>query len=172
MLKEEGMMEECEPGEEQPTNDALMCFMGEASAFDESVGKGVTTNAGVDKEAIACNDQVLIEWFAGYAMTKVEDFRRFDIVTGHSPMDEQQKELKERYRAQWSHVEVVPAEELYKKHKVAPWEVLEKEEEKRVKRMKEKWAEEDVAAARAEAETRDKRRRRSRSDSDVAGGEK
>ena len=152
MLKDEGMMEECFPGEEQPTEDAPLCFMGEVAAFDENVGTGVATNAEVNAEAVARNDKILMEWFAGYAMTKVENFRRFDIVTGFEPANERQREAKEGCKAQWSHVEIMPAEELYKKHKVPGWDVLEKEQEKRVKRMREKWAEEDAAAAKAEAQ--------------------
>lgn len=148
MLKDE-YMEECIEDEEQPTEDAPMCFMGEVSAFDESVGKGVATNVEVDKEAIARNDQVLLEWFAGYAMTKVDQFRRFDIVTGLLPSDERHQEVRDRYQAKWSHVEVVSVEDLYRKHKVPEWEVLDREEEKRVGAMRKRWAEEDAAAEKA-----------------------
>ena len=182
MLKDEGMMEESIPEEEQPAEDAPMCFMGEVSAFDESVGKGVAINTEVNPEDIARNDKVLIEWFAGFAMTKVENFRRFDIVTGFEPGDWRQGEAKEKHKAQWSHVEVMPVEELYKKHKVPGWDVLEKEQEKRVKRMKEKWADEDAAAAKAEvesiaakkaeAERKEKRKGRSRSNSEQKVDEK
>lgn len=144
ILKEE-YMEEGALEEEQPTSEAPMCFMGEVSAFDESVGKGVAANAEVDEDAIAQNDKVLLEWFAGYAMTKVEHFRRFDIVTGMPPGDARHQEIKDKYQAEWSHIEIVTAEDLYRKHKFPEWDVLNKEEEKRVKSMRKKWAEEDAA---------------------------
>lgn len=146
ILKDE-YMEQGAPEEEQPTSEAPMCFMGEVSAFDESVGKGVATNAEVDKETIAQNDKVLLEWFAGYAMTKVEHFRRFDIVTGALSGDERHQEIKDKYQNKWSHIEIVTAEDLYRKHRVPDWDVLNKEEEKRVKSMKKRWAEEDAANA-------------------------
>ncbi len=145
ILKEE-YMEECLLEEEQPTSEAPMCFMGEVPAFDESVGKGVAANDEVDKDAIAQNDKVLLEWFAGYAMTKLEHFRRFDIVTG----DERHQELMDKYQSRWSHIEIVTVEDLYCKHKVPDWDVLEREEEKRAKSMRRRWAEEDTASAEAE----------------------
>ena len=144
MLKDEYMEEEI-LDEEQATPEAPVCFMGEVSAFDETVGKGVASNAEVDSAAIAHNDEVLLEWFAGYAMTKLEHFRRFDIVTGAPPGDERHQEFKDRYQARWSHIEVTTAEDLYKKHKVQEWETLEREEEKRVRCLRKSWAEEDRA---------------------------
>lgn len=146
ILKDE-YMEQGDPEEEQPTPEAPMCFMGEVSAFDENVGKGVATNAEVDKETIAQNDKVLVEWFAGYAMTKLEYFRRFDIVIGAPLGNERHQELKDKYQSKWSHIEIVTAEELYRKHKVPDWDVLNKEEEKRVRSIKKRWAEEDAANA-------------------------
>ncbi len=146
MLKDEDM-EQGDPEEEQPTPEAPMCFMGEVSAFDESVGKGVATNVEVNKETIAQNDKVLLEWFAGYAMTKLEHFRRFDIVTGALSDDERHQEIKDNYQNKWSHIKIVTAKDFYRKNSVPDWDVLNKEEEKRVKSMKKMWAEEDAAEA-------------------------
>ena len=148
MVKDE-YIDEGVPGDEQSTEDAPIHFMGSVSAFDENVGNGVATNAEVDTEAIARNDRILIEWFAGYAMTKLEYFRRFDIVTGIPPNDERQREIR-KVQAKWSHVDIMTAEELYLKLKVPGWNQLDKEEERRVKSLKKKWAEEDAVDAKVE----------------------
>ncbi len=108
----------------------------------------------LDKETIAQNDKVLLEWFVGYAMTKLEHFRRFDIVAGALSGDERHQEIKDEYQNKWSHIEIVTAEDFYRKYRVPDWDVLNKEEEQRVKIMKGRWAEEDAADA-ANAMTKD-----------------
>lgn len=89
---------------EMPKDEAPIACMGNGMRnFDESLGTGVSSLAEMDNQAIIRNDNTLCSWFAGWAMTKQEKFRRFHIITGRDEEREQHKQLKERMR-KYNHV--------------------------------------------------------------------
>lgn len=95
----------------------ITCMGAGKSNFDETLGTTVRHLAEMKGEAIVQNDNTLSSWFAGWAMTKQEKFRRFHIVTGRDDESEEHRRLKERMK-KYSHVEVYSFEKFADYHKV------------------------------------------------------
>lgn len=84
---------------ETPRDEAPVRCMNEGVLqFDLKVG----TDMPVNGEAIAKNDSILVEWFAGWALTECEKFRRFNVISGAR---EGQREVERKeWIEKWSHV--------------------------------------------------------------------
>ena len=92
---------------ETPIDEApVRCMSEGVSRFDHDVGKKSETNEPMDEDAIAANDATHVEWFAGWALTEVERFRRFTVISG-ARGDRKESERKE-WESQWSHVSCFP----------------------------------------------------------------
>ena len=90
-----------------PKDEAPIACMGTGvSNFDESLGTGVLSLAEIDNQVITQNDNTLCSWFAGWAMTKQEKFRRLHVVTGRDGEGEHFKQLKEKTK-QYNHVSII-----------------------------------------------------------------
>lgn len=101
----EELMEETEwevPKDEAP----VYCMSSRVSNFDQAVGKGSTTNKPLNENAIARNDATQVHWFAGWAMTQLEYFRRFQVISGARDEDENEAERKS-WGKKWSHVSAI-----------------------------------------------------------------
>lgn len=94
----------------------IRCMSDAVSFFDQTVGKGSQTNLPMPEEGIANNDAIMVEWFAGWAMTQLENFRKFHIIMapcgggpgargggGSGPVGAFERQRKEWMR-KWSHV--------------------------------------------------------------------
>lgn len=96
----------------------IRCMSDAVSFFDQNVGKGSQTNLPMPEEGIANNDAIMVEWFAGWAMTQLENFRKFHIIMapcgggpaargggggGPGPLGAFERQRKEWMR-KWSHV--------------------------------------------------------------------
>lgn len=58
----------------------IRCMSDAVSFFEQNVGKGSQTNLPMPEDKIANNDAIMVEWFAGWAMTQLENFRKFHII--------------------------------------------------------------------------------------------
>ena len=58
----------------------IRCMSDRVSYFDQTVGRGVQTNSPMPEDAIAENDAIILNWFAGWAMTQLENFRKFHVI--------------------------------------------------------------------------------------------
>lgn len=96
----------------------IRCMSDAVSFFDQTVGKGSQTNFPMPEEGIANNDAIMVEWFAGWAMTQLENFRKFHIIMapcsvgpgarggvggGPGPLGAFERQRKDWMR-KWSHV--------------------------------------------------------------------
>lgn len=94
----------------------IRCMSDAVSFFDQTVGKGSQTNLPMPEAGIANNDAIMVEWFAGWAMTQLENFRKFHIIMapcgggpgargggGSGPVGAFERQRKEWMR-KWSHV--------------------------------------------------------------------
>lgn len=96
----------------------IRCMSDAVSFFDQNVGKGSQTNFPMPEEGIANNDAIMVEWFAGWAMTQLENFRKFHIIMapcgvrpgtrggiggGPGPLGAFERQRKDWMR-RWSHV--------------------------------------------------------------------
>lgn len=80
----------------------VRCMSSGVSNFDQGVGWNTVRSGPVDEDKIARNDAILAEWFAGWAMTQLESFRRFQIISG-SRSGRLEAERTE-WEGKWSHV--------------------------------------------------------------------
>lgn len=94
-----------EDGEwEVPKSEApVYCMSNKVSKFDQSVGKVSRTNKSMDEAAIARNDSTQVYWFAGWAMTQLECFRKFQVICGARNGDACEPQRKE-WGTKWNHV--------------------------------------------------------------------
>ncbi|MCJ1462323.1 hypothetical protein MMC07_000923 [Pseudocyphellaria aurata] len=116
---------------EVPKSEApVYCMSKKVSKFDQSVGKMSRTNKSMDEAAIARNDSTQVYWFAGWAMTQLECFRKFQVICGARNGDAYEPQRKE-WGAKWNHLEILTLDELFKQHKIKEWEVQEKERRER-----------------------------------------
>lgn len=80
----------------------VRCMSSSVSNFDQSVGMNVVPSEPLNEDRIGRNDATLVEWFAGWAMTQLESFRRFIVVSGSKP-GRLERERTE-WEGKWSHV--------------------------------------------------------------------
>lgn len=80
----------------------VRCMSSGVSNFDQSVGMNVVNLELLNEDKVARNDATLAEWFAGWAMTQLECFRRFHIISGASPGRREAE--KAEWEGKWSHV--------------------------------------------------------------------
>ena len=86
----------------------------------------------VDHDNIRLNDDLLIQWFAEWAILACEDFRRFQIVLGYEPGDRHDN-IARRYQKTWGHIEVLTPESFYERHKVTAQTDLDTQEAERLR---------------------------------------
>ena len=92
---------------EVPKDEApVLCMSSRVSNFDQEVGKRSTTNKPMKEAAIARNDATQVYWFAGWAMTQLEQFRRFHVISGAQNEDGNEGEWKSWAR-KWNHVSAI-----------------------------------------------------------------
>ena len=92
---------------EVPKSEApVYCMSSKVSNFDQSVGKSSRTNRTMDEAAIGRNDNTQVHWFAGWAMTQLESFRRFHVISGARPNDGNEPQRKE-WVSKWNHVSLL-----------------------------------------------------------------
>ncbi|KAL8944941.1 MAG: hypothetical protein Q9216_000102 [Gyalolechia sp. 2 TL-2023] len=124
-----------------PKEKAHIACMGAGMRnFHEALGTNVKHLVEMEKGAITQNDDTLCSWFAGWAMTKQEKFRRFHIVTGRDEDSDEHRQLKERMK-KYSHarfeksdfikVEVVSFERFAKKYDVWDSSKLKRKDDER-----------------------------------------
>ncbi len=88
---------ECDGQSEIPREEAPVCSMSDGvSDFNTVVGRGSKVNKPMDEDAIAKNDAIMVGWFSGWAMTQLENFRKFHAIssTGTRPGSPFEKERK------------------------------------------------------------------------------
>ena len=101
----------------------LVCMNDSGSNFDRTLG---TSNDLNDQETMK-NDIALVNWFAGWAMTKQEKFRRFQVVTGRAEESDQHKKLKESAR-KYNHVGILSLEKFENSLKMWDWAKIDRDD--------------------------------------------
>lgn len=82
----------------------VRCMSSGVSNFDQSVGMNMGPHEPLNEDKIARNDAILAEWFAGWAMTQLESFRRFHIISG--ARSGRVEAEKTEWEGKWSHVSI------------------------------------------------------------------
>ena len=115
--------------ENEPKEEAPIYCMGKIKSFDTKVGRRVDYNKDLDQAAIARNDEVLADFFAGWANVHMQDYRRFLMVSGFG--DEDGKAQRDRWMEKWTYCEAFTPTHFYRRHGVPSQEDLDKDAAKR-----------------------------------------
>ncbi len=107
-----------------------------------------------DYHNIGQNDDLLIQWFAEWAIVHLDSFRKFHAVLGYHPYDEVGKKSIKEYENCWGHIEVLDAEDCFKRHAVTSQDDLDKLESERRRKLRENAPRIKAEAQRARAEER------------------
>ncbi|KAL9608458.1 MAG: hypothetical protein Q9167_006709 [Letrouitia subvulpina] len=134
----------------------VVCMFEGVRKFDRNLGTGVLKPANVDKKAVLKNDITLCEWFATWAISKRESFRRFDIITGSTENSEGHKSLKDSMKRN-NLVELFTFEKFCEVQGVPNWGRINQEDEKQravIKEQKRKQSVEGEKKVRRERKER------------------
>ena len=117
-----------------PLDDSDIVSPSELNRYDLQVGIGEKRD---DTERITRNDSELVDWFAGWARTKVENIRRFTAVHGAS--GEEASTKRAQWRNMWGHLHFIRSTDFIGENKVEAWEMdEEKKKQEREEKMKQK----------------------------------
>ena len=148
--------------EDAPKKEAPIYFMGKIKAFNTKVGRRVDYDRDLDHKAIAQNDEILTEFFAGWASCHIEDYRRFHVISGFG--DTEVSAAKEHWADKCSFLEFFTPPNFHVRYKVSSQSSLDDlraqkhdalmaEYDRRDAEL-EKQAKRDAEEARKQAETR------------------
>lgn len=90
----------------------------------------------IDHYNIRQNDDLLIQWFAEWAMVHLDSFRKFHAVLGYPPGHELGEKCTKEYQKFWGHIEVLTADECFTRHSVTPQEKLDEMEIERRRKLR------------------------------------
>lgn len=82
---------------QSPSEDAPMVWSKELSRYALNVGIGGQAK---DPDGMTCNDMRLVEWFAGWARTKLEYFRKLHVIS----TADKENEMRREWTRKWSYV--------------------------------------------------------------------
>lgn len=111
--------------EQRPKDDAPIYCMPKIKSFNTKVGRRVPFARDLDHAAIARNDAVLLEFFAGWASCNIELYRRFHVVTGFEDASPHGKVTRDKWAEKYSFLEIFHPETFYSKFKVPMQEALD-----------------------------------------------
>jgi len=111
--------------EDRPKDEAPIYCMPKIKTFNTKVGRRVDYNRNLDHAAIAKNDEVLVEFFAGWVSCNIEHYRRFHIVTGFEDASPYGKVARDGWAEKCSFLEIFHPDVFHTKIKVPSQEALD-----------------------------------------------
>ena len=115
--------------ENEPKKEAPIYCMRKIKSFNTKVGRRVNYNRDLDRAAIAKNDEVLADFFAGWANVHMQHYRRFLIISGFG--EEDGKDQRDRWTEKWTYCEAFTPTHFHRRHGVPSQDDLDKEAVKR-----------------------------------------
>lgn len=82
----------------------IRCMSDAVSSFNQKVGQGVETNSPMPEPEIANNDAIMVDWFAGWALTQLENFRKFHVIMAPCVGGVPYERLRKDWMRKWGHV--------------------------------------------------------------------
>lgn len=122
-------------------------------AREEWKGAGADTEPNDDH--IRQNDDLLIQWFAEWAIVNLQHFRKFNVILGYAKDHPFTETAISAYEKAWGHIEVMTCEDACTAHKVTAQSDLAKMEAQRRKKLKEALPAKRAAANKARKEERE-----------------
>ena len=102
--------------EDEPKEEAPIYCMKKIKSFNTKVGRRVNYNKDPDLGAIQRNDDVLADFFAGWANVHMEHYRRFHIISGFG--EQAGRAQRETWMEKWSYCEAFHPTNFYTRYNV------------------------------------------------------
>ena len=136
-----------------PKPDAPIICPDVLREFDFSVGCYARSDIHVHNEAMAQNDNILVNWFAETSMTRFEQFRKFQIISGYDRRDEKGVTQMTDWANRYAHCEIFSAETFCESFRVTNSATLQKQEDERMARIRAEAPAKKAAALQAKKRT-------------------
>lgn len=146
----------CEWDYETPTEEAPIVSSSSLRALQaRKEWKGVGADTEPDDDHIRQNDDLLIQWFAEWAIVNLQHFRKYNVILGYAKDHPFTETAISAYEKAWGHIEVMTSEEAFTRHKVTAQSELNDMEAQRRKRLTEALPAKQAAANKARKEERE-----------------
>lgn len=126
-------------------------------ARKEWTGEGA--DMGPDDSNIRQNDDLLVQWFAEWAIVNLHSFRKYHVILGYAEDHPFTNIAIPAYEKAWGHIEVITAEDAFKRHGVIAQSKLDEVEAKRRRKVREELPVKRAAAHKARREEREATKR-------------
>lgn len=117
--------------------------------------KGDGANRVPDDDNIRENDDLLVRWFAEWAIVNLHNFRKYNVILGYAKDHPFTKIAIAEYEKAWGHIEVMTSEDAFTRHKVTAQSKLDDMEAERRRKLKEGLPVKRAAATKARGEERE-----------------
>lgn len=117
--------------------------------------KGEGANTEPDDDNIRQNDDLLVQWFAEWAIVNLQNFRKYNVILGYAKNHPFTKTAISAYEKAWGHIEVMTSEDAFTRHKVTAQSKLNDMEAERRRKLREGLPARRAAAQKARKEERE-----------------
>ena len=146
----------CEWDYETPTEEAPIVSSSSLRALQaRREWKGEGADREPDDDNIRQNDDLLVQWFAEWAIVNLQNFRKYHVILGYAKDHPFTETAISAYEKAWGHIEVMTYEEACTRHKVTAQSELNEMEAQRRRKLKEGLPAKKAAASKARREERE-----------------
>ena len=117
--------------------------------------KGEGADREADDDNIRQNDDLLVQWFAEWAIVNLQNFRKYHVILGYTKDHPFTKTAISAYEKAWGHIEVMTSEDAFTRHKVTAQRKLNEVEAERRRKLKEELPPKRAGAKKARREGRE-----------------
>ena len=150
----------CEWDYETPTEEAPIVSSSSLRVLQgRKEWKGEGSNMESDDDNIRQNDDLLIQWFAEWAIVNLHNFRKYHVILGYTKDHPFTEKAIPAYEQAWGHIEVMTCEEAFARHKVTAQSKLDEMEAERRRKLKRELPAKRAAALKGRKEERETAKR-------------
>lgn len=145
----------CEWDYETPTDEAPIVSAANLRVLQaRKEWKGEGAELEPDDYNIRQNDDLLIQWFAEWAIVNLHNFRRYNVILGYTKDHPFTEPAISEYEKAYGHIEVMTYEDAFTRHKVTAQSKLDDMEVERRRKLKEELPAKRAAAKKDRKEER------------------
>lgn len=146
----------CQWDYETPTEEAPVVSSSSLQALQaRKEWKGEGADMEPDDDNIRQNDDLLIQWFAEWAIVNLQNFRKYNVILGYTKDHPFTETAISAYEKAWGHIEVMTFEDACTRHRVTAQTELDEMEAQRRRKLKEALPAKRAAADKARKEERE-----------------
>lgn len=116
--------------------------------------KGEGAEREPDDYNIRQNDDLLVQWFAEWAIVNLHNFRKYNVILGYAKDHPFTEPAISQYEKAYGHIEVMTYDDAFSRHKVTAQSKLDEMEAERRRKLKEELPAKRAAARKGRKEER------------------